>query len=375
MVITLVMDQYGDANNGTTMTARRFAKILTNHGHTVRVLCGSNIDGPNIYSTGYVHVPVFQWLITSQGMAFAKVNKKVIFDAVNGADIVHFLLPFRLSQKTKKICDKLNIPTTAAFHCQPENITYTLHMGKSKFANSVLYFFFRKFYNRFNDIHCPSIMIEQQLLKHNYKASTHVISNGVIPGFYKKPVDKPINLKDKFIILMIGRYSREKRQDLIINATLNSENEKDIQLIFAGSGPWEKYLKKISNKLTNKPIFGFYSSKELLNIINYSDLYIHASDAEIEAISCIESFTCGLVPVISDSPMSATNQFALRESNLFKAGDYLSLRDKIDFWIKHEKEKNNCSKEYINYSVKFQIENCVLALEKVFEDVVNKNKH
>ena len=67
--------------------------------------------------------------------------------------------------------------------------------------------------------------------------------------------------------------------------------------------------------------------------MNSCDLYIHASDAEIEGISCMEALACGLVPVISDSERSATNQYALDERSLFKAGDAGSLAEKIDYWV------------------------------------------
>ena len=33
-----------------------------------------------------------------------------------------------------------------------------------------------------------------------------------------------------------------------------------------------------------------------------SDLYVHAADVEIEAMSCMEAFAGGLVPVIANSP-------------------------------------------------------------------------
>ena len=67
-----------------------------------------------------------------------------------------------------------------------------------------------------------------------------------------------------------------------------------------------------------------------------SDLYVHAADAEIEAIACIEAFSSGLVPVIANSPKSATPQFALDERSLFEAGNPKDLADKIDYWIEHE---------------------------------------
>ena len=38
MKIVLVIDQFDDANNGTTISARRFATALKEHGNEVRVI-------------------------------------------------------------------------------------------------------------------------------------------------------------------------------------------------------------------------------------------------------------------------------------------------------------------------------------------------
>ena len=153
-----------------------------------------------------------------------------------------------------------------------------------------------------------------------------------------------------------------------MNEIKKSKYEKNIHLILAGKGPWKEHLEMLSKDLTNKVIFNFYSQDELLKIINFSDLYIHSSDAEIEAISCMEAFTCGLVPVISDSKLSATNQFALDDRNLFEAGNSESLKKKIEYWIEHPEEKKIQSKKYIEYAKKYNIENCVKEMEKFFTE-------
>lgn len=84
---------------------------------------------------------------------------------------------------------------------------------------------------------------------------------------------------------------------------------------------------------------GFYGQEELLRLLNSCDLYVHASDAEIEGISCMEALACGLVPVIANSPLSATPQFALDDRSLFQAGNAGDLADKIDYWIEHPEER------------------------------------
>lgn len=376
MVITLIVDSYAQASNGTTMTTRRFAEVLMKHGHTVRIAASSvdNIDKDNAYELGVSKIPVLYQVAKSQGFIFAKKNKKKIKEAIIGSDVVHFLLPFGCQRYGKKICDKYQIASTAAFHLQPENITSTLHMNNINKVNQFIYKKFRKFYNKFNHVHCPSNMIAEQLREHGYTANLHVISNGVSDVFKKIEVAKPEHLKDKFVILMIGRYSVEKRQDLIIKAVQESKYEKNIQIILAGKGPWKNHLESLGQSLTNKPIFGFYNEKELIDVINYSDLYVHASDAEIEAISCMEAFTCGLVPIISDSKLSATNQFALDDTNLFKAGNYQSLKEKIEFYIENPEKKAIRSKEYIEYSKQYSLDNCVKQLEDVFKLAIDEQK-
>ncbi len=371
MIITLVIDQYGEDNNGTTMTCRRLSQVLREHGHHVRILAGECSGDEELFETGYCKLPIVYQVCRSQGMVLAKAKMDTIKKACDGADVVHFLLPFKLARKTKEYCDKMGIPTVAAFHCQPENITSTLHLGKSKLANDYLYSRFKKFYDKFSDVHTPSNMMKEQLMIHGYKAQIHSISNGVSSFFKPKHVEKPENLKDKYIILMIGRYSIEKRQDLIIEAVKKSKYEKDIQIILAGKGPWKNYLLEKSSSLTNPVVFGFYTPDELLDVINYSDLYIHSSDAESEAISCIEAFSCGKVPIISDSPLVATNQFALDENCLFKNGNSDSLKEKIDFFIENEDLKNELSKKYIEYGKEFQLDACVSRLEEIFIKVIN----
>lgn len=379
MIITLIMDQYGSTNNGTTVTAMRFAEVLKQHGHTVRVVASIpedvTIDDPNFFGVERYHIPIFDNLIRSQGMVIAQPDDAVLRKAIEGADVVHMLLPFPIQRHARLIAKDLGVATTAAFHLQPENITYTIYLGKNKAVNNMLYRFFREsFYRYFHHVHCPSIMIRDQLIKHKYKNKLHVISNGVSPNFVPIEAEKPDELKDKFCILMIGRLSREKRQDILIEAIGKSKYNEKIQLILAGKGPWKGHLESLSKQYLNNPIkFEFLPQEELLKVINYSDLYVHASDAEIEAISCMEAFTCGLVPIISDSELTATKQFAQDPHCLFKKGDADSLREQIDYFIEHPEEKQRLSKIYIEYAKQYALDYCVSTMELVFKQAIKEN--
>ncbi len=371
MKILLVMDQFDEGNNGTTISARRFAGALKEDGHEVRVAASGKPAEGKYPMPAIRFLPIADSIIKSQGMVLAKANPETLEQAIAWADVVHFMMPFALSRAGLRIAKEMGKPVTAAFHVQPENITSTLHMGHSKKVNELLYDWFRDdFYNQFSHIHCPSNFIANQLKIHGYQAKLHVISNGVSPEFEPVERQKEPELAHKFVILMVGRYSEEKRQDVLIKAVKKSAHSDKIQLILAGQGPKKKSLERKGFFLKNKPIFGFYDTGRLCELMAMSDLYVHAADVEIEAIACLEAIAAGLVPVIADSPLSATPQFALDERSLFKAGNAEDLAKKIDWWYEHAAQRRKMGKVYAESAGKYRLKNSIKRAEEMFEEAI-----
>jgi glycosyltransferase involved in cell wall biosynthesis len=372
MKILLIIDQFDAENNGTTISAKRFAKILKSRGHEVRVVSTGN-NSEDKYAVKEWRIPVFGSMVESQGMAFAFPNRNTLEQAISWADIVHFLMPFALSIEGLIIAHRLHVPHTAAFHVQPENITSSIGLKNSSLINKAIYLSFRDiFYNHFTHIHCPSRFIAQELKKNGYTAQLHIISNGIEPDFCYKKTEKTVEYKNKILIVMIGRLSAEKRQDVIIDAVSLSKYADRIQLVFAGQGPKMKDLEKAGEKLINPPYIHFFSKEELIQLLSMTDLYIHAADVEIEAISCIEAFASGLVPIIADSPKSATPQFALDERSLFLAGRPDDLVVKIDYWLDHPEEKKEMEILYGKEGKKYNIEHCVAQIEEMFLSAISE---
>lgn len=375
MKILLVVDQFYQANNGTTISAQRFAKALCDRGNQLRVVSCGEGDKEEDYLVQEWKVPIFDGLIKSQGMTFAKPDKEVLRDAIQWADVVHFYMPFFLSKAGLKIAEELSVPHTAAFHVQPENITYTIGMGRMTGVNTTIYHFFRDtFFNRFRHIHCPSRFIAGELKKNGYTATLHVISNGIESGFVYRKIAKSTEYQGKYLILSIGRLSNEKRQDILIDAVAKSQYADQIQLILAGQGPKRHALEEQGKKLRHPPVFGFYSTEQLQNLIGMCDLYVHPADAEIEAISCIEAFASGLVPVISNSERSATPQFALDDRSLFSPGDSDNLAEKIDYWLSNPEERKKMERRYSEHGRQFAIDRCAEAMEEMFREEISDHE-
>ena len=374
MKILIVIDQFDNSNNGTTISARRFAQGLQKAGHEVYVVSTGN--NKNEYKFNLKELPLppgISHIIKSQGMSFAIPNTEILEKAISSVDIVHFYMPFFISKSGLKICEKLHVPHTAAFHVQPENITYSIGLGTNTKINDMIYTHYRdSFFNKFTHIHCPSEFIANELKNHGYTAKLHVISNGVDDDFKYYGKQKLPEFQNKFVITMIGRYSNEKRQDVLIDAIYKSKYSKNIQLVLAGKGPKESKYAKLGEKLPNPPIMKFYDKNSLIDLLKSTDLYVHSADAEIEAISCIEAFACGNVPIISNSPNSATKQFALTKESLFEAGNSTDLANKIDFWIENEDYRKEFEIKYSQSADKYRLSNSIKKIEEMFEDAIGE---
>lgn len=374
MKILIVIDQFDNSNNGTTISARRFAKGLQDAGNEVYVVSTGDKQGEYKFNLKELPLPPgISHIIRSQGMSFAIPNTEILEKAISSVDVVHFYMPFWLSKSGLKICEKLNKPHTAAFHVQPENITYTIGLGTKTKVNDFIYNHYRDtFFNRFKHIHCPSQFIADQLKAHGYTANLYVISNGVDEDFKFYGKQKLPEFKDKFVITMIGRYSNEKRQDVLIDAISKSKYADKIQLVLAGKGPNEEKYKKLSEKLPIKPLLQFYDKENLIKLLQSTDLYVHSADAEIEAISCIEAFACGNVPVIANSPNSATKQFALVPESLFEAGNSEDLANKIDFWLDNENYRKEMELKYSKSADNYRLKDSIKKMEEMFEDAIRE---
>lgn len=370
MLIVIVIDQYNSTCNGTTVSAQMLVRELLNRNHQVRIVT-SEIEGKDVYTCPKYERGLIPMLARWQGTVIAKANEKVIRQALEGVDLVHCYMPFVLSKKVIQIAKELDIPCTAGFHIQPENFTYNLGMSKLRFMGDVFYYALRAFlYKHVEHIHCPSQFIADELKRHGYKAQLHVVSNGVNELFQPKPVPKLPQFSDKFCILMVGRLSKEKRQDVLIKACGLSSHAQDIQLFLAGHGPKEKNYRRLARKLPNPIIIQLYQQSDLADLINMCDLYVHAADVEIEAISCIEAFSSGCVPVIANSHLSATKQFALCNESLFIPGDAKDLAKKIDYWIEHPDVKEEYRKKYIESSYQYRLPQCVDQMIQMFQSTI-----
>ncbi len=379
MNITVVCDVLGEANNGTTIAALNLIRAMKERGHNVRVVCS---DQNRKAEEGFYIVPTlnlgpFNGYLKKNGVALSRPDPKIVSEAIEGADVVHFMTPFSLSRKAIKLAKKKGIPLTAGFHCQAENFTSHLFLKDSKIINRLFYHIVWGIaYRNCACIHYPTQFI-RDTFEHTIRKDTpgYVISNGVNKAFRPVEVERDPKYDGKYLIQFTGRLSKEKTHKVLIDAVNLSKYREQIQLVFAGIGPLHDKLEKRGQKLPNPPEFHFFSREDLVKQLNMADLYVHPAEIEIEAISCLEAIACGLVPVIANSPRSATRYFAIDERNLFHNKDAKDLAKRIDYWIEHPEERKALAERYRGFVEQHEYEHCMDRMEQMMLNAAKEHAH
>ncbi|MCR5210052.1 MAG: glycosyltransferase [Lachnospiraceae bacterium] len=379
MVVTIVADVLGEENNGTTVACMNLIRYLKSCGDTVKVICPDKSragqDGFYIVKTlnlGFI----INKIVQKNNVTIAKPDKKIIREAITGSDLVHIMMPFPVGTCAATIAREMNIPVTAGFHCQAENFSsHILMFMNSDFFNRLVYkHFYKKLYRYVDTIHYPTQFIRDLFEKTvGHKTNGVVISNGVNEAYSYAPAEKPERLKDDFLILFTGRYAKEKSHTILVKAVGCSKYKDRIRLIFAGNGPRKAQILRAVRKAGIKmPIMKFFTRKQLARIINYSDLYCHPAEIEIEAIACLEAISCGLVPIINNSPRCATKAFALDDRSLFNHNDYRDLAKKIDFFIEHDDIRHEYSERYLASPYAESQKECMIRMRRLLTDTIAK---
>lgn len=379
MRIAIICDVLGEENNGTTIAAMNLIRSLKEKGHEVRIVCP---DPARAGERDCFLVPTYNLgplnnYVAKNGVSLAKPVHSVLEEAIEGVDVVHILVPFNLGRAAVKLARERGIPVTASFHCQAENLTSHLFLMNARRANNLTYdVFYRNVYQYCVCIHYPTQFICDVFEKRVGPTPHYIISNGVSAAFTPGKATRPAEWGERFVILFTGRYSKEKSHRVLIDAVAQSRYKDRIQLVFAGDGPLREAIRERAERSgILPPVMKFYGREELINVIRSADLYVHPAEIEIEAIACLEAIACGKVPVISNSPRSATRYFALGENNLFHCNDPADLKKKIEYWMEHPAERETCSREYAGFAKRFDYTRCMDQMEEMLLDAVNKKRH
>jgi len=155
----------------------------------------------------------------------------------------------------------------------------------------------KKIFDYCDVIISPAEIIKKELIANNHKGKIVVISNGIDTKKFKSRVRAKTNFK----MLYAGRLSPEKKVDVVIRAFAKViERFNEAELIIVGDGKVKNDLKKLAKelKLSKKIKFiGSVNREKLVDYYKKSDLFVTASEMEVQPLTILEAMSCSL-PIV-----------------------------------------------------------------------------
>lgn len=388
MKILFVINNFFVTGNGLAASARRTVEYLKQTGHEVRVLSGPNQKAPQPqpdYLLETYVFPIVDPLVKAQGYCFAASVPAVMKEAAEWADVIHLEEPFVIEDKMIHIARSMGKAVTATYHLHPENITNQLGpLRHWTWLNRKMLRIWRDYtFNHCDYVQCPTENVLDRLRRYHITSRLELISNGVVPDKCIRPETMPENYLDPerpLKVIYIGRLSREKDHETLLNAMPYSRNSRRIQLCFAGLGPKKKAIARKAHRLYEEgilqyePIITFEDRDGLRKMAAEADLAIHCATIEVEGLSIMEAMQQGVVPVIASGRYSGTSQFALDNRSVFPEENPEALAHRIDYWLDHPEERWEMGKKYAAHMEQYDIRRSVEALLEMFQKAIDLRK-
>jgi 1,2-diacylglycerol 3-alpha-glucosyltransferase len=323
-------------------------------------------------------LPSFQLpfrVMRESSFVMARPDRKVLAKAFAAVDLVHLQFPFWLSFVALDEAKKRGLPVVAGFHVQPENMLYSVGIRSAWLDDGIYRLLVKHLFNKADAVICPTLFAKKKLEAHGLTTLAFVVSNGVPPDVArmierKHPSDRGSSAP--FFILAVGRLAKEKRQDVIVEAVRQSRHRDHIRLVLSGAGPEERALKELASSLPNGAEVSFLPRASLLEAYASADLFIHASEVELEGMAVLEAMSAGLPVLVAEAPESAASRFALNDDFRFPDGDAAVLSRKIDSLFEDRGKLEAAKEPYRQKAHAFDFESSVDRMVDVYQTVVER---
>lgn len=341
--IAFYTDTFLPAVDGVVVSILNFRKELEKRGHEVYIFASGNAKTKQLVKDDdritiirgltFKKYPQYSLALFPIASAFKLMNVRI--------DINHAHTPFMMGVHALTVSKFDRKPLVGSFHTLFTNSSvikeYTVD---SKFIRKAILKYSWKyaqlFYERCDSVVAPSDSIKNMLTRKGING-VNVVPNGVDIKRFSPSIDGSKirskvskNSRDK-LVMYVGRISREKRIETLIEAARMLKNE-NIRFALVGTGPAYAHYQHMVERmhLQDKIRFmGFVGNGELPKYYAACDAFCIPSTFETQGIVSIEAMASG-------KPVIGADYLALKElikngknGEKFAPGDSRGCANKI----------------------------------------------
>lgn len=223
-------------------------------------------------------------------------------------NVVHIHNFGSLGVLAQRYARKHRVPVVASNHNVAQNWTSNYFSKRVPAAEAVVKAYLAYMLNRANIVVSPTATADRIVAANGVATKRIVISNGVDIEFFH-PSPRAANPSNFLRLVHVGRLDREKTCEVIIRAAARASLTRSLMLTVVGNGVEGPRLQRLAQDLerTAQASVGFarflgcVSEEEKLRALQNSDLFVTASQVELQGIAVLESMACGVPALAPDA--------------------------------------------------------------------------
>ncbi len=319
MRIGLFTDQYYPSVSGVVTSIKMLYEGLTELGHECFIFTSFDekmVENPeelnsknviNIYGRPYPFRDLKEYRYTFTHKKYLKIVKQY------NLDIIHLHTEFNISKLAILAHKKLKIPMVHTLHTLwSEYFKYVSSFFDKHFHGSMMWLLRRLFTrpiakNSTIEI-VPTKKVYEQKKSYGLGSDVRVVPSGIdIQRFFKENHSKEevLNLKEslgieknQFVFLFIGRTSKEKNIDALLEAYAAScKGNMETKFVIVGGGPELEELKQLASDLgiTAQVVFTDIIPWDQIPLYyQLGDIFVNASQSETQGLTYIEALASSI---------------------------------------------------------------------------------
>jgi glycosyltransferase involved in cell wall biosynthesis len=369
--VLLVADTYYPKVDGTLIFMKEFIK-RANQDFEISLLVpnlGKKVGKNVTYLDVYKRISVSGY----PSIKFSFKNIKKIKQAVKETDVVFVQGPALASYLSMYYGNKYNKKTFFYTH------TIAWEVFEKFFPPLLNKLFFNlikrssfMLYNRCNKILVPYNELKKHLRQEGVKSDISIARLGVdiekfvpISDEDKEKLKIKNKLKDKKVIGYVGRVSKEKNVDVLLDAFKKLENQEDLFLLIVGDGTKEQIEK--FKQIKNCKITGFVDDVD--KYLKLMDVFVMPSLTETTSLATLEAMATGLPVIVTK--VGFMRKYIVKNHNgvFFPRNSPTMLAAKIEKMLNDNKFSKKLSKnarKTVAYS--FSWERSINKIKRLLQD-------
>ncbi len=301
-------------------------------------------------------------------------------------DLIHVHSPFTMGRVGLHYARSFQLPIVFTYHTLYDQYVHYLPVAQ-ELAREMTIKFSNHFCRQVDHLIVPSSEVSNILSSYDIPTPISVIPTGVPVQLFNQARVEGNILRERYhipaenkILLNVGRLTKEKNLEFLIECFARVRRQRpQTTLVITAQGPQEAALKQLTVdlglSLERDVIFtGALPFETLIHVYFSADLFVFSSITETQGLVLVEAMAAGL-PVVAIKAFGVLDMVDHGINGLLTECDQEEFTAAILKMLDDDKAYQYYRHNALIKAEQISSPNMALQLEKVYQDLTNRNIH